>query len=336
MFGMSSTEREWPEVVGYQHEVLHTGVLRHLLEGEMGTQVAARLLDAGEVSRVGEVRLEQRLAGFRGKPDLIAQLVVDGQEVGLAVETKVDSDVRPGQLLKEAEAPARGVLLSVGVTALKLTNADLEETGATNWRVVGPADWVNVLAEVAAEDDAVFAPYLRACRREAEDHRRACELVLGPALPAAGGKLRHPRNAQLQHFAWLEAVRRLSARSGWRAEALLSGAGMLFWSSQLGAWREAWGRDLFMQFDRNDQRCVLRLKVGGPKGQADIQAAVEAARELALRADPGWKINSRQPHAQTDTHSAAHFDFSDRDASDAADLTDHLIAQIEAGISRVA
>jgi len=45
----------WPELLGYQHEVLHTGVLRHLLHDPRRRTAVASDLIGKSITRVGEV-----------------------------------------------------------------------------------------------------------------------------------------------------------------------------------------------------------------------------------------------------------------------------------------
>lgn len=59
-------QRSWPQIVGYRHEILHTGVLRHLLDGEMGPRVASALTGL-HVAKVDWYDTEDRLPGRKGK-----------------------------------------------------------------------------------------------------------------------------------------------------------------------------------------------------------------------------------------------------------------------------
>jgi hypothetical protein len=96
-------EVSWVELVGYQHEVVHTGVLNYLLDygsdaaDQTRTRVAAALLDE-PVAGVSDARREGR-AGGSGTPDLVARIALgDGLEFDFAVETKVDSNWSLDQL----------------------------------------------------------------------------------------------------------------------------------------------------------------------------------------------------------------------------------------------
>ena len=74
------TGTTWPEFVGYRHEVLHAGVLRHLLnDSARGAAVASALTDA-EVVGVRRAAVERRVPGFEAVADLVAQLELAGGE----------------------------------------------------------------------------------------------------------------------------------------------------------------------------------------------------------------------------------------------------------------
>jgi hypothetical protein len=89
---------DWVDVIGYQHEAMHTGVLAHLLRGSRAADVAAALIGIGGVAAVEDVRREQRLKGTR-PVDLAASIIDgDGTRTRLAVEAKVDSAWTPQQL----------------------------------------------------------------------------------------------------------------------------------------------------------------------------------------------------------------------------------------------
>ena len=74
------TGTTWPELVGYRHEVLHTGVLhRFLNDSARGAAVASALTDA-EVVAVRQAAVERRVPGFKALADLVAQLELAGGE----------------------------------------------------------------------------------------------------------------------------------------------------------------------------------------------------------------------------------------------------------------
>jgi hypothetical protein len=198
----------WPEVVGYRHEVLHTGVLRHLLhDPERGARVATALIDA-EVVSVQDAAVERRVPGFKGVADLVAELELPNDEVVfLAIETKVDSNATQKQLAATVRSPHRGVLLALGLTALHLTAEDLgPELDA--WSVVDPTRWASAIRSINADEDALLAPYFREIEREAREHGQARDLAQRQSMQ--GWRLKTSRRCDglLEHYAWLAEIRR--------------------------------------------------------------------------------------------------------------------------------
>lgn len=58
---------DWGQAVGYQHEVIHTGVLASLLSGESRVRVAQALLgdEAPAILNVEDCAREKRMRGRR-------------------------------------------------------------------------------------------------------------------------------------------------------------------------------------------------------------------------------------------------------------------------------
>src|SRR4051794_37021883 len=111
-------QSNWVSVVGFRHEVVHTGVLRYLLDEPDTGALLAQEITGADVVEVQGTRQERRVAGFAGKADLVAELTLaSGETVALAIETKVDSDGSREQLRATAAPPHFGVLLAVGLTA---------------------------------------------------------------------------------------------------------------------------------------------------------------------------------------------------------------------------
>lgn len=91
---------DWVQAVGYQHEVIHTGVLAHLLQGESRVAVAHALLgtDALAILNVKDPVREKRMRERR-PIDLAATLLLSAdRKRRLGVEVKVDSRWTPTQL----------------------------------------------------------------------------------------------------------------------------------------------------------------------------------------------------------------------------------------------
>jgi hypothetical protein len=147
----------WPKIVGYQLEVVDTGVLHHLLGDEScGSSVLTDLL--GKTAAIaGKPRTKGKIPKLRGRPDLIAEFQPGG--TCLAVETKVDSMASPLQLKNQAVAPHCGVFFALGITGLGVSSP--HPWGLQEWKVVLPHEWADILARHGAASDSVIGPYHR-------------------------------------------------------------------------------------------------------------------------------------------------------------------------------
>ena len=314
----------WPEIVGYRHEILHTGVLAHLLNDPARGAAIAVALTGADVKAVSDVRTEQKVDGYTGKADLVAGVeLVAGQSVTLAVETKVDSDVDHEQLEHTAGAPHIAVLLSLGVTALKMTARDLgEDLTVGGWRVVDPAAWAGVLDQHIQAEDSLLGPYVAEVQREAVEHARARELAYRPEFEEwlIDGSRRG--DWQLEHYAWLAEIReRLPNPDEWWVYEKQSGPLM-------GLWREEFqrgGRSVFIEFVCTWSQRSLRLKIGAGEGELADAAAAALARVCL----DDWSAG-RSPQAGWQTCTAAILDLSDAAPDAAAERTLRAIAAIAA------
>lgn len=145
--GSSSISMLWPDIVGYQHEKVHTGVLRTLLNYGNGPTDPVRVVVARGLTRDKSVVAvewadqEQPLVWERPRRvlDLAGELrLSDGSAKPLAVETKVDSSWQAEWLQGSAPADAHGCLLAVGLTGLA---ASAESLAAVLDGLAGDAHW---------------------------------------------------------------------------------------------------------------------------------------------------------------------------------------------------
>ncbi len=212
---------DWVQTVGYQHEVIHTGVLERLLNGESGATVAQALLrdEATTIVSVEGSTREKRMPGARRPIDLAAtlRLPADGSR-WLGVEVKVDSAWAPTQLTAIINDDDDGVLLAVGCTALAVMPPEMPRK---NWQLVGPAEWATIV-EAQTHGDDLLAAYAKHVRDEAESHERARAAV------RAGRPVREPRQGStLGHWAYFYEVAyhsTLDSSSGsWERKKLISG-----------------------------------------------------------------------------------------------------------------
>jgi hypothetical protein len=263
-------QKTWVGVVGYGHEVVHTGVLRALLKSQAKAAVAAALTcrDPHCVASVDEVVAEQRLPGARGKADLVARVgLTSGAHVAVAVETKVHSDGTSEQLerITEGSRDSEGILLVLGLTSLKLLPAHTEQASAPDgpsWHWVGPEDWLRILQAVLDLDLPWLPAYRSAVRSWAND-------------------LNDRQGRELRHLRWMNQVlKRLSQPERW-SEIRTSQSGPLL--SRFD-WREKPSKDIYLEFmGHHDESRDLRLKIGGgtPEQLDDLAARLlEAIRPL--------------------------------------------------------
>lgn len=116
------TGTTWPELVGYRHEVLHAGVLHHLLNDcGRGAAVASALTDA-EVVGVHQAAVERRVPGFKAVADLVAQLELASGETFSFGRRRTSTATQPASRRRPPSAAASRLLApAVGVTAFQLS-----------------------------------------------------------------------------------------------------------------------------------------------------------------------------------------------------------------------
>src|SRR4051794_34380412 len=84
----------WVDLVGYQHEVVHTGALRELLGDNEHQLYVASALIGQPVADVDRLETEKPVPPARGKVDLLGDANIAGRRARpcrVAVEMKVDS-----------------------------------------------------------------------------------------------------------------------------------------------------------------------------------------------------------------------------------------------------
>jgi hypothetical protein len=320
---MSTGDITWPTLIGYRHEIMHTGVLRYLIgHPEHGPEVASALAGA-DVAAVLDVRTEAAIPAFKGRADLVADVrLLDGSLVGLAVETKVDSNASYEQITATAEPPQLGVLLALGVTALAIGDRELADN-APGWRAFDPGRWAAILDRCGAEGDSLLGPYATEVRREAREHAAARELARRDGAPSERVAGARREDGLLEHYAWLAEIRdRLDDAGEWWTYTNRSGPLM-------GLWRDDFqqdGRDTFIEFMCSDRERILCLKIGG--GDGDLHDSAEHA--LSRVRGAGWQPGRRRPSASAQTCTAAYLDLSGIDADTAARRSRQAIAEVGA------
>ena len=307
---------DWVEAIGYQHEVLHTAALAHLLRSDNGPGVAGALIGDCEIDRVDDVWSEQRLTGRR-PIDLAAWLVTPaGSRTLFGVETKVDSAWSPAQLTETVPVDAYGVLLAVGYTALAATDGDLAELSPTpgQWRLVRPRRWAQIVREHAAGDRELNR-YADRILQEADEQDSALQAVAA-ARPVMASE---DRDAQtLSHWAYFHAV--LDRRpdvAEWERKTLISGPLLTLWVRDLDRTRG----DYLEFMGHSDGRRSLNAKTYAPPGTGQLNASRTRLRKLLADFDPA---DVKRPGAAANTCTAARWWLDDKTPRQASALVDDL------------
>lgn len=334
----------WVDVVGYQHEVVHTGVLRHLLKDTTTGPALLKGLGVAGVTSISNPVQEQRLGGRTrgpGKADLTATIEIDGRQVSLAVETKVDSHARREQLEATVADGEIGVLLAVGVSALQF---DLDQTidrGA--WHLVGPEDWLAALREVQVEPE--LRAYVDAVRAESERHAAARELACtGPErLDTADDDLTRGSvpGSELLQWAWLSEMRK-ALGSGVQADGDPLSApwwggkqisGPFMWSA-FGGWKQSDDVDVYLNLFVENGFPRLGVRVGGGPSEAMRRTVAEVGEFVAML--PGFERPKRRGSAQHGTTSVASFPLGGLAIGESAAAVREAVGRIDAEVGRSA
>ncbi len=202
----------WVDVVGFQIEKVHTGVLATLLEDpRTAPPVLHSLLALGrfKASTVKDsVERESHASGgaSRTRADLVAIAEFrNGSKREVAIETKVDSNCDYIQLTRTASPEVSCLLLAVGVTGLQWRGRELPG----GWRLIDAGRWLATLDSVGRLPD-VLAVYRDAVAAEVEMQEMAfldANGELGAAESWRPGRGQLPRWQRLRDWAWLAEVR---------------------------------------------------------------------------------------------------------------------------------
>lgn len=312
---------DWVDAIGYQHEVLHTGVLAHLLRGELGPQVAGELAGRPSVTGVERVRREPRLGSSR-PVDLAVSVVERGDSrTRLAIEVKVDSAWTPEQLRETVPSDCYGVLLAVGYTALAATDADmaaLSEDGGGPWRLVRPREWARIVRDHAGGDPELTR-YADRVLEEAREHDDALEAVVA-GRPVTAAVDRDAR--ALSHWTYFhEVIHDRDDVSEWDRKTLVSGPLLTYWAADhdgdVGDYLELMGH--------GDGRRSLNVKTYAPPSTGALAESRSRLREVL--ADYGTAV-PKHPSANSKTCTAARWWLDNISPSKASALIDELQARL--------
>jgi len=203
----------WVDVVGYQYEFVHTGVLRALLDDDRyGVAIAQELTGSAAIAEVVSVAAQGHAGGRPGtRADLVAVLhMTDGSQQMLAVETKTDSAASRRQMEGTAGEDHFACLLAVGLTSLQLSDLRPGAWGSETWTVSDLSDWARVLRACGPLDPPLDA-YVERVERELRDHDDA----RAAALVADTGASDRSRTGQaLSDWAWMSAISEAVAEAG--------------------------------------------------------------------------------------------------------------------------
>lgn len=311
---------DWIEIVGFRHEVAHTGVLRTLLESDGAASVARALTGDARIEAVSAPRREARLRnGVRRAIDLAANVTLADASAGcLAVEVKVDSAWSIRQLQEMTPEDAHGVLLAVGHTALMASPADLHVLTEYPhpWRLVGPGEWARIVRE-ASSDEALTA-YARKLEDEAADHEHA------RARAREGERVdfgRHPQT--LEHWAYFAEIAEMAGDGvRWERKTLISGPLQTFWVAE---WPDGFGAYLELM-GQGSARLLCAKVWSAPEALSDRQRLVSDG----LASFDGYE--GRKPSARDKTCTARNWALDGVSPTEAA----QLIVKLERAIRALA
>lgn len=336
---------DWVDAIGYQHEVIHTGLLEWLLkDSELGPALC-RELGLPE-KEPGEVRRESKIPNFRGVADLVATFEEgSGPSRYLAVETKVNSTrfaqrIQLENTLQSSDLPdgSRGVLLALGVTHLCVTQDDLgKRLVGEGWNAIGPADWAEMLERIGVVKKVpTLNGYVDCVRAEADLHVRAIELADKIDARGTVDSDRLSNGRSVEDFAWLREVRLDIAQlpggfacSEWFPYKNQSGPLM-------GVFPEIWegapaGAFLEFMCDKKKHR-FLCLKLGG---RVEVPSQLrEEAQELALE-QAGLSRPKRRAGAAAKNVTVARLDLTNATAREAAARTVDVYADLSEEIQKL-
>jgi hypothetical protein len=218
---------DWVEAIGFQHEAVHTGALRHLLGSPAAVGVARSLTDDEHINHVENPRAEAKLrAGSRRTVDLAAEITSGETHGWLGVEVKTDSAWSVDQLRETVGESCHGILLAVGYTALAVDDREMDAiTGyAWPWRFVGPGAFADVVRDFAGGDRELLS-YADHLAWEDEDQQRAVRAVRDGVDVSWG---RAP--TALGHWAFFsEVLRHRDDPASWTRSSLISGPLLTLW-----------------------------------------------------------------------------------------------------------
>ena len=311
------------QAVGYQHEVVHTGVLEYLLNSESPETAAQALLGdrAPAILKVEDCEREKQVR--RRRPiDLAAILgLPDDRTLRLGVEVKVDSRWTYTQLTSTINEDDAGVLLAVGCTALAATQPEMPP----NWRLVGPAEWA-MIVEAHTNGDEALTAYAKHVRDEAESHERA-RTAVNAGRPAE--QLR--KGSALGHWAYfceVVAHSALDPSSGsWERKTLISGPLLTRWIERDDAPDRGVYIELMGHEGEDRELCV--------KCWADSDS-LEALRDRVSRClDNDAPRAHRRLRRNTKSCTAWSITLRDRRPQDAAVLCDELASRLQVDMAHL-
>lgn len=316
---LRSPEVDWVEAIGFQKEAVHTGALRHLLDGSRSVNVARALTGDGRISAVTDPRPEVKVRqGTRRPVDLAADLRLNGNNDGrLTIEVKVDSSWTPGQLREAVAEKDHGLLVAVGYTALAIDDRDMEAMKGYRWpwRRVSP-DGLAPIVRAHADDDQELLGYADHLCREADDHARALEAVRDGTEVTWG---RDPRS--LEHWAyWSEVIRHRHDAAHWERKALVSGPLMTLWVADHGD-----GTGDYLEFMGKGARRSLCVKTWANQGSGLLPGSRNRLIDLLVDLGPR---TIKAPRGSAKTCTAAKFPLHGVRPREAATLAETLVARL--------
>lgn len=268
---------DWTKVLGYQHERLHTGVMRWLIDNP-STRI--RLHELLPILR-GEGRIETKFEARGTDAKGVADLLLSRADRQAVIETKVDSLWTSDQLERERGSdPNTDVhLFTVGLLDLVTSECCVPED--VHW--IGLERWLDVLTSL--ELPPALDDYVEALRRQRDLHARAREAAFEkPTAWRPSSRL----ECSAANWAWIGIVlQHLNDKRSWKRNNPISGPLLN------GGWCEEDGEHYFLEFCTTwGQSRSIRIKAGSSSRERTSALRVAAAETIAKQ-EHGLKLLRR-------------------------------------------
>ncbi len=336
------------DVVGFQLEKVHTGVIAWLLDSHssplsrgqralvltklIGEQVAEA--DAAEVTETREYSFGRRM-----RVDLVLDL---GGRRYVVVECKTDSDVREDQLRKTRDAFPKArpdaecsfLLVALGASQFTYRPGHMEELG---WRAIDVPGALRIFSGLSVKGNRIYDDWIDALQREDLRCSNIDKALAGIESPwderlwRQGYRLGFP-----VFYAYYDKLRQHLDRGEFKAWSISSGANNPEMSWDAGwVWlkQEPPEEQLGLFWEFNWQSLILKAEVGARRRDAWPRLAEEVRRLCRSSA-----VGGREPRARKGRWMSVwkwDFDFCHDAVSEVCATTDKVLASVHKKLAKL-